>query len=429
MDQPTARLQRAAPSFLSASALVFVSSTIVNLGNYAFNIVFGRWLGPAAFADLSIVVTLFLLVTLATATLQTLAAKFAAVSTAGGDHGHVATVRSWLLRQAWIWGVVLFACMSLAAPLLQQFFHTQSAALFVILGASIPLYFAQGVERGVLQGQTRFGLLAGSYQVEMWVRLASAVALVALGWAVYGAAASLPLSVLATWLVARRAAVGLPAHTSLTPAERSALARFAGPVALALLGQILINNSDVLIVKHFFPSAAAGQYAALALIGRIVFFATYSVVVTLFPIVAQKQARGEPHRHLLWAGIGVVVGVSLPIVAGTAIVPELVVRLLFGAEYLPVAPLLLLYAVVTVLFAVANVLINYRLSLGNGGGSLLAALAGVAQVAGLWLLHGSLAQVVLVQLAVMGALVGLLIAWDIGLSVRSRRSVATAALS
>lgn len=59
----------------------------------------------------------------------------------------------------------------------------------MILAVGLPVYFAQGVDRGVLQGQTRFGLLSLSYQAEMWARLLLAVLLVALGGTVNGAVA------------------------------------------------------------------------------------------------------------------------------------------------------------------------------------------------------------------------------------------------
>src|SRR5690606_15968150 len=133
---------------------------------------------------------------------------------------------------------------------------------------------------------------------------------------------------------------------------------FALPVLLVETSLILINNSDVLIVKRFFDSVTAGHYAALALIGRIVFFGTWSVVITMFPLVAQKQQRQETHRHLLWMSLGMVSAVSVVIVAATAFLPELIIRILFGADYLTIAPLLWLYATATALFALANVFIN-----------------------------------------------------------------------
>ena len=51
-----------AGSILSGGALLFASMTVVNAGNYLFNLILGRWLGPEAFSDLSLIVTLLSLI-------------------------------------------------------------------------------------------------------------------------------------------------------------------------------------------------------------------------------------------------------------------------------------------------------------------------------------------------------------------------------
>ncbi len=410
---------------LTGGAILFASMTIVNAGNYAFNLILGRWLGPAAFSDMSLIVTLMLVVSFMTTSLAQTAAKFAAVHTADNDLVRLAELRSWLGRAAWIIGTVLLLVLALGSPLWQRFFHTESFWPFVILGIGLPVFFAQGVDRGVLQGQTSFGILALSYQAEMWVRLLAAVGFVALGWSVNGAVAGITLSFVATWLVARRVKAGLPQGNALPQSERKAVTRFAVPVVAALIGQVLINNSDILIVKHFFAREPAGHYAALALIGRIVFFATWSIVTVMFPIVAQRHRKGEPHRSLLAVSLGIVGVVSAGIIAATLAVPELIVRVLFGAAYLEIAPLLWLYAVATMMYALANVVINYRLSIGSGGGSVLAVLAGAAQVIGLWLFHASLLQVVMVQIYIMAVLFAALLVWDIWLFLSEKQAVGT----
>ena len=402
---------------LSGSGLFFVSATVVNAGNYLFNLILGRWIGPAAFADLSLIVTLFLAVSFLAAGFQQTAARFSAAYAASGDadasiRSRLAGLRRWLARWAWALGGGLLALLALGAPLWKHFFHTQSAWPFVILGIGVPFYLAQGVDRGILQGQTRFGTLALSYQAEMWMRLIVALAFVALGWSVNGAVGGLTASFAATWLVARRAGTGLPRSDGFLPAEQRTVAMFAGSVAIAEMGQILINNSDVLVVKHFFAPEAAGLYAALAIVGRIVFFATRSVVTAMFPIVAQKQQKGEPHRHLLGLSLGMVAAVAAVIVAAMLVAPDFIVRVLFGEAYLSIAPLLWLYAVATALYALANVVINYRLSLGHGRGSLFSLVAGVAQVGGLWFFHASLRQVVVVQIVIMAALLVVLVGWN-----------------
>ncbi len=408
-------------SILSGGALLFASMTVVNAGNYLFNFILGRWLGPEAFSDLSLIVTLMLMITFITATFQLTAARFAAIHTADNAADELAGIRRWMGRLAWGLGGLLLLGLGVGAPYWQQFFHTASAWPFVILSVGLPLYFVQGVDRGVLQGQTRFGRLALSYQAEMWVRLTVGVAFVAIGWAVNGAVGALTLSFVATWLVARAAGDGLPTAPVISPEARKAVALFAVPVIIAHVSQILINNSDILIVKRFFAAEEAGFYAALALIGRIVFFATWSVVTVLFPIVAQKHKKGEPHRHLLYLSLGLVLVVSGAIFGATLVIPELIVNVLFGQAYMSVAPLLWRYALATAVYALANVVITYRLSIGNGTGSVIAVAGGAAQVLLLWQFHANLVQVVMVQVALMSAMLLVLLLWDGLLAWKERR--------
>ena len=398
----------------SASALLMVSMTVVNAGNYVYNLIMGRWLGPPLFADLSLIVTLLLIVTFITAPIQMTTARFAAVHTADGDLNALASTRRFIWQMAVLLGLILTFFFLTFAPHLQTIFHTQSPLPFIFFGLALPFSLLQGVERGVLQGQTRFGILATTYQVEMWTRLLVSIVLVALGFSVNGAVAGIGLSFIATWLIARLAVGGLSTQDVISNQRRAELFAFSTPVIISQFGQILINNSDVMLVKAFYAAEAAGQYAALALIGRIVFFATWSVVTTMFPIVAQKQKRGEPHGHLLWFSLGIVVVVSAPIVLLSFLAPEWIVRTLFGAQYLNISPLLWLYALATTLYAMANVVINYRLSLGMGRETRFAIAAGVAQVLGILLFHQSLAQVVYVQVIVMAILFVSLLLFNFG---------------
>jgi O-antigen/teichoic acid export membrane protein len=408
---------------ISGSALLFASATLVNAGNYLFNLLLGRWLGPAAFADLSLIVTLFLVTSFITAGMQTPAARFSAIFAADHDLQGIADVRRWSAWRAGLLGVVLGLIFALGAPLWSYFFSTASVLPFVIFGIFVPFYLVQGVDRGLLQGRTRFGWLAVTYQTEMWSRLALSVVLVAAGWAVNGAVLAIGLSFAAAWLVARRVAADLPSPRTLAPKVQHELLVFTGPVLVAQLGQILINNSDILIVRRFFPAESAGIYAALALIGRIVFFATWSIVTAMFPIVAQRFHRGQSHRHFLYFALSVVAAGSLVIVAITYFFPEPIVRILFGPAYLSIAPLLWLYALATMFYALANVVINYRLSIGNTGGTYLAIVAGVAQVLLLWFWHDSLQEVVMIQLGLMAALFGVLLVWDMAIYWKNKEHV------
>lgn len=42
----------------SPALIIFVATNLVNLGNLSFNLVFSRWMGPALFGDLTLLLTL-----------------------------------------------------------------------------------------------------------------------------------------------------------------------------------------------------------------------------------------------------------------------------------------------------------------------------------------------------------------------------------
>ena len=113
-----------------------------------------------------------------------------------------------------------------------------------------------------------------------------------------------------------------------------------------------------------------------------------------------------------------VAAASLVIVAFTVFVPEWIVNVLFGEAYLSVAPLLWLYAIATMLYSLANVVINYRLSADSQFGTYLAVVGGLAQVIGLWIFHASLRQVVIAQIIIMSGLLIALLIWDSLLAMR-----------
>ena len=86
------------------------------------------------------------------------------------------------------------------------------------------------------------------------------------------------------------------------------------------------------MVKHFFPPAEAGLYAAIALVGRLLYFASWSVVSAMFPVSAEKKEdRGS--RSLLAIPLLLVTGMSVVFVLLLAAFPRLVFQSLFGSHF------------------------------------------------------------------------------------------------
>ena len=386
------------------SMLIFFSSaTIVNIGNFLFNLLLGRWLGPSSFSDLSVVITLFLTIMFFAATLQTATAHFTAIYTSRNDLKKIANLRMIMLRWAAGIGIFLMSVFGFGSSVFQEFFGTDSEQIFIIFAFGIPFYMLQGVNRGILQGQTRFRSLSATYQVEMWTRLVTGLAFVILGLGANGAVLGLSLSFVATWLSSQRVRIGMPQIDTLRRIEQKKIFIFSGGITVIYLSQILITSSDILIVKHFFPAEIAGEYAALALIGRVVYFAAWAITIVIFPLVTQRHNSGKSHKHLLKLAIAAVFLISCFTIVLTYLFPETIVSLLFGEAYFRIAPLIWQYSIVAAIFSLASVTISYYLALGNKAGGMITLYSGLAQIAALWIWHNTLEQVIGIQILVMSA--------------------------
>jgi len=392
-----------ARSLAAGGAALGAAMLVANAGNYLLNVVLGRWLTPAEFADANLMVTIMLLVTAIAISLQMIAARFVGIHAVHDDHAATAALARWLGRRAWLVGGVLALVLIAGSGVLRSFFNSESAWPFAILGVGMPFYLAQAVGRGVLQGRLSFRPLAATFVVEMIVRVALGVALVAAGFGVVGATIGLAASFVATWWHVRVLAGGHEPQMMPKAAIRE-LVIYAGPIALLLLGQIIVNNGDVLIAKRFLEPETAGIYAAIALVGRAVFFLSWSVATTLFPAAAQRDERGESTDGLLWSGLAIVAAMGACFVAGAAFLGGTVLGRVFGPEYGDVSSPLAWYAFATSMFAMANLIVSHHLSTGRKTEAIILLLGGFGQTAALLFNRGSIDSLIQAQVVSMGIL-------------------------
>ena len=103
-----------------------------------------------------------------------------------------------------------------------------------------------------------------------------------LGLGVEGAVWASVFAVIASYLLAKPS----PGLQSLALARISDFLRRGLQAIVFFSGQVVINNFDIVLVKHFFASEEAGIYAAVSLVGRLVNMCAWSVVNTMFPVSA-----------------------------------------------------------------------------------------------------------------------------------------------
>ena len=147
----------------------------------------------------------------------------------------------------------------------------------------------------------------------------------------------------------------------------------------------------------------------MSLVGRVIFFFCYSVVNSMFPLMAGARREERNNHKLLATSLLIVLGIGSTLALGLRLAPAAIWTSLFGAQFemagkygLPY--LLALYATATVIYSLSVVMITYEMSYKIANTSWVQlAFSGVV-VAGICRYHSSLRQVILVQLVVMSVL-------------------------
>ena len=384
---------------ITPEQLFMLSVLIVNGGNYLYNLLLGRILGPTKFADAAVLITFLLVLSFVAMTFQLVTAKFSVVF----EETYFKPFISGVYRYATFVGIALGVLIIFFADQLQIIFNTSTKLMFVIFGAGVPLYFLMSVNRGIYQGLQEFKLLSITYQSEMISRLVITLALILL--------LDVQSSVLIAVGILFSLGFGLipfdfkkfhfKSVDVLDSVKLKQVRNFFVITAFYELTQIIINNSDILLVKHYFDSYEAGLYASLALIGRIVYFIAWMFVMLLLPAVVQLQKRGEETAPILFKYVLYIAIIAFLIIIGCWLFPEFAITVLFGKSYLPMAPLLWKYATATGVFAVSNIFAYYYLSLDRYLPVVISGIFGVLQMSLVIYFHDSLEQVVHMQIIAM----------------------------
>lgn len=381
---------------LGGSLLMLVGSTLVSVFNFAYNVVVAQLLGPVGFGHAAAAVTLLMLVSAITLAFQLVCAKFVARNASSGAQ---AAVYRNLMRRAWGIGLGLGGGLCLASGAVASYLNLPSPMVVVILAAGVAFYVPLGVKRGGYQGVCAFYRLTANFILEVLIKLIMAVWLMKLGFGVDGAVAAITVSVVLSYFF------------PLTPRELTARPEPGIPASFGegmqaivfFVGQVIINNIDILLVKHFFAPAEAGFYAAVALVGRVVYMLGWSVVSAMFPISAGSKRNDD--SSVLVVPLLIVLGIGLIFTVGLGMFREVALQAVLGPGFQNpgggLETLLVLYAAATGAYSLSVVLVAYEMSRKLANSAWIQLTFSGLILAATLLFHHTLHQVVIVRLVLM----------------------------
>ena len=367
--------------------------------NFAYNIAVARFLGPTAFGHATAVYTLLILISAVTLSFQIVSAKV--VAQQSSLEGKSAVYRGFH-KSAWACGIAVALLLLVFQRAIADYLNLPGPILVVLLAIGVAFYVPLGSRRGYIQGAYGFHRLATNLVLEGLVRLGGSLVLITLGFGVQGVIAANAAAIAVAYLAAApKLAAAVPHELHIPDAFREAL-----QAIVFFAGQALINNCDIVLVKHFFPSTEAGLYAAVALVGRVIFAFSSAVVNTMFPLVAGTRDEERKGHRVLLTSLLLVLGIGSSLALGLRLAPAGMWTAFFGPQFAILGKyglpyLLALYAATTVVYSLSVVVIAYEMSYKIANTSWVQlAFSGVV-VAGICRVHSSLQQVIWIQLVLM----------------------------
>lgn len=368
------------------SVLVIGAFVVTSLLNYVFSVGLSWFLEPALYGVLGVAQALLLLSALVVSAGFSWTANYD-VAKGVNDGTRTRFRTAWLANLAL--GALLASGLQLAYRLDVLDLGPAYAPVIPLVGVTTFLLAARAVVNGAAQGLYRFGGVAANQVLEVGVKFAAGLALVAAGWGVSGVMAAFALGALlalahSLWVVR---GARLWRGTGWFDARVLTL---TGPLFVGMLGPALMLNLDILGLRLLAPPGRgdelAGFYQAAVILPRIPVFTARSLLTVLFSYAAgaatgatkragqgNSQTRKEDYGQAalrLWQRLLLPAGLAL------ALAPEAALRIFFPEAYLAAAGSLRVAAVGGLLLSLVTLLAGVAQAGGQRRAPALAAAAG-----------------------------------------------------
>ena len=354
---------------LKQNIIFFIGTMAAAALNYLFYPVVGRILPPNQFGEVQVVIAL----SVQAASIFSIVRLIVVREVANADEATAIAlthrVQSYM-RQI---SVILAGIGLLAAPLLAKSLQYRSVTPMILLVALVVLAVIRSPIDGYLRGRQYFSQSALADFANAGFKLILAALFALIGFGVKGVLIGVIVASLASYLfevfAAYRAGFSRTHSASkerlTVPVIKFALKSLAS-VGLASMSITILVGMDTVLAKRYFSPDTAGLYSGISIISNILFYATISVTGVLFSSVKRKQSEAANRRILYYsAGLVTLAGVVGLIIF--AAVPNLIIKILLGERYLPLAHVLPYAGAAMLALSLTNLLMMYCIALDTKG--------------------------------------------------------------
>lgn len=350
-------------NLMKHGGIVLFASVVSFFFGYLFHSYMGRNLGPEDYGVLDALLSIFFIVLIPVSTIQAVVSKFSSVYIGTDRPECIKLLIIEGFKKLLFWGFLIFILIFILSPFISDFLKIGSEIPIILLGIAIILAFLLPMSRGVLQGIQNFNHFGINISLEKIILFISGVGLISFG--VNGAMLSLVISLLFVFLISFIPMKVIREKKSNDSFKSAKIINYSIPVFISLSAVAIMSNIDMLLVKHYFDPVQAGGYAAIGMMGKVLFFLSFNIANVILPKASVLSVQKKESVFLLRKGLFLMGMISFSIIMLYAIFPEKIINLVFGAEYNGFISLLAPYSAAMAIMAFVVIIVHYNLSIMN----------------------------------------------------------------
>jgi len=379
--------------FIKDNIILLIGIFLNGTFSYIFHFIMGRSLGPVEYGELNTIIAINYIIVVFFYSIQTSITQFTAKYKSKKEYGKINYLIKHASRRLLKYSLIVSLLFSLTIPFLGRFLNLGSSYTLLWLIPMIIISLIYPITRGALQGLQKFKGLSLSYIAEGAIKVILGIFLVLIGLRINGAVAAIILGLVLTYPLTLKALKKL-FKTKTKKINTKEIYSYSFPVFFTILILTLMYSLDILLIKHFFPAIEAGYYAALAILGKVIFFSVTPLAQVMFPKVTEARENKKNYRSILYKTLGISLLITIPILLVYFFIPNLAVGILFGSQYAPIVPLLKYMGLMIAFLSVSYILCYYNLSLNKKSFIWIILVFLILEIGCISLFHNSLFEII-----------------------------------
>jgi len=392
-------------TLFQGSFLVLSANIIANFFNYLYHLITGRLLAPDQYGLLQSFIALSALLGILTYLFSYPVVNLAVKT----NSKSISSLVKVLEKQSLKFSLILWLVLIASYPLIKSFLHIDNFFLFLIFSLQSFIYFLPIIYQSVLRAKLHFLYFSLLGIIATLTKFIAAPFFIFIGWGLGGALGAFVVSGLSIIFA------GQYWVRKFWPGKikekryklKSSFWQFSLLSLITNFFLISLFSSDILLVRYFLDPYLSGIYAAVSVLGKMIFFGASSVLIVVYPLLV--KFKKNPRKLMKIFGLTFFALLFMTIIGMIVFKfsPHIIVNVLYGSKYKAAVYYLPIFSLFVSLLVILNLFIQFFLALEYKMAGWLAGLAAILQIFLIIIRHENIKAIIensIISIAVVLAL-------------------------